>query len=139
MSTYVLDASVAIAWYLTETFSVAARRWQTKLLRNEISLVVPNLHFWEVANVLRTYVRRGELDQELASEVFALHLDAPLDISEPDRQQTLALAFEYGATVYDAVYVALAVSLDAPLVTAEKTTTPWVVKLGDRVRSIAAG
>jgi hypothetical protein len=39
--------------------------------------------------------------------------------------------------VYDAVYVALAVSLDAPGVTAEKTTTPWVVKLGDRVRSIA--
>jgi predicted nucleic acid-binding protein len=137
VTTHVLDTSVAIAWYLPEAFSEAARRWQTRLLRDEVGLCVPGLHYWEFGNVLRTYVRRGELTQELAQEIYSLHLEAPLATVEPDRVQTLARAFEYGATLYDAVYITLCLSLDAPFVTAEKTTTPWVVKLGDRVRSVS--
>lgn len=137
MTTHVLDTSVAVAWYLPERFSDAARRWQSKLLRDEVAFCVPTLHYWEFGNVLRTYVRRGELEQELATEIYALHLEAPLTTAEPDRTQTLANAFEYTATVYDAVYITLCLSLDAPFVTAEKTTTPWVVKLGDRVRAIS--
>jgi predicted nucleic acid-binding protein len=137
MTTHVLDASVAVAWYLPETFSEASRFWQTKLLRDEVGLCVPSLHYWEFGNVLRTYVRRGELEQELAEEIYSLHLEAQLVTVELDRLQTLARAFEYGATVYDAVYITLCLSLDAPLVTAEKTTTPWVVKLGDRVRTVS--
>jgi predicted nucleic acid-binding protein len=136
MTTFVLDASVAIAWYLSESFSPAARRWQTKLLRDEVALCVPGLHYWEFGNALRTYVRRGELDEALATEVFELHLAAPLEVSEPDRNEALATAFAYNATLYDAVYITLALSLDAPLITAEKTTTPWVVKLGERVRTV---
>jgi predicted nucleic acid-binding protein len=137
VTTHILDTSVAIAWYLPEAFSEAARRWQTKLLRDEVGLCVPGLHYWEFGNVLRTYVRRGEVPQALAEEIYGLHLEAPLTTVEPDRLQTLARAFEYGATLYDAVYITLCLSLDCPLVTAEKTTTPWVVKLGDRVRSVS--
>jgi predicted nucleic acid-binding protein len=139
MATFVLDTSVAVAWYLPESFSEAARRLQTRMLRDELALCVPGLHYWELGNVLRTYVRRGELDQELAEEIYGLHLEAPLTVVEPDRQVVLSVALEYEATMYDAVYIALAHSVDAPLVTAEKTTTPWVVRLGDRVRPLAAG
>lgn len=39
--------------------------------------------------------------------------------------------------MYDAVYIALCLSLDVPFITAERTTTPWVVKLGDRIRSVS--
>ena len=138
MTPHVLDTSVAAAWYLPEVFSGEARQWQTKLLRDQVMLYVPDLHYWEFGNVLRTYVRRGELDQALAKEIYGLHLEAPLVTVEPDRLQTLARAFEYSATMYDAVYIALCLSLDAPFVTAEKTTTPWVVKLGDRVRTVSA-
>lgn len=138
MITHVLDTSVAIAWYLPESFSQAARRWQTRLLRDEVSFCVPTLHYWEFGNVLRTYVRRGELEQEFAEEIFGLHLEAQLLVTEPDPMETLGRAFEFGATLYDAVYITLCLSLDAPFVTAEKTTTPWVVKLGDRVRSLSA-
>jgi predicted nucleic acid-binding protein len=48
----------------------------------------------------------------------------------------LATAIEYGATVYDAVYITLSRSLDLPLLTAERSTTPWVVKLGRRVQGV---
>lgn len=136
MTCYVLDASVAGAWYLPESFAGEAREFRDRLIRGEIRLLVPSLHYWELGNVLRTYARRGVLAQELAREIFALHLEAPLELQEPDREHVMALAFEYEATVYDAVYIALAIENEVSLVTAERTTTPWVVRLGARVVGI---
>ena len=136
MRSLVLDTSVAIAWYLPETFRAAARVWQSRLLDGRVRLVVPGLHYWEFGNVLRTYVMRSELEVDLAEQIWGLHLEAPLEVVEPERAEVLATALEYGATVYDAVYIALGRSLDLPLLTAERTTTPWVVKLGRRVESV---
>ena len=136
MTVLVLDTSVAAAWYLPETFSPEARRWRDRLLAGDVQLLVPNLHYWEMANVLRTYVRRAEIESSLAREVYALHLDAPLESAEPDRSRVLDVALEYEATAYDAVYIALALDHDAPLLTAERTTTPWVVRLGERIQSV---
>jgi predicted nucleic acid-binding protein len=132
----VLDTSVAIAWYLPESFRAAARAWQSRLLDGRVRLVVPGLHYWEFGNVLRTYVMRSEMESDLAEQIWSLHLEAPLEVAEPERAEVLATALEYGATVYDAVYIALGRSLDLPLLTAERTTTPWVVKLGHRVESV---
>jgi predicted nucleic acid-binding protein len=136
MSLHVLDASTALAWYLPEDFQLAARRWQQDALTSQVRFAVPSLHFWEVGNVLRTYARRREIDRATAEEIYALHLEAPLELVEPDRSLVLQIALDYEATVYDAVYIALSLSLNAPLVTAERTTTPWVVKLGELVRSV---
>lgn len=136
VSTLVLDTSVAAAWYLPETFTPAARVWQRRLLEGRVRLVVPALHYWELANVLRTYVRRGELEPALAQEIYDLHLEAPLDVEEPARGEVLPTALEFEATAYDAVYIALARSLAVPLVTAERTTTPWVVRLGDQIEGV---
>ena len=136
MRALVLDTSVAIAWYLPETFRAAARVWQSRLLDGRVRLVVPSLHYWEFGNVLRTYAMRSELEVELAEQIWELHLEAPLEVAEPDRAEVLATALEYGATVYDAVYIALGRSLELPLLTAERTTTPWVVKLGRRIESV---
>jgi predicted nucleic acid-binding protein len=136
MKGLVLDASVAMAWYLPESFSTEARRWQRLMLEGEIALVVPSLHYWEVANVLRTYVVRGEIDAGLATEIYALHLEAPLALREPDRAEVLPTALRFASTAYDAVYIALALGSDLSLLTAERTTTPWVVKLGRRLESV---
>ena len=138
MKTYVLDTSVAVAWYLPERFAAAARVWQRRVLDHSVRLLVPSLHFWELGNVLRTYVRRGELDAALAHEVYGLHLDAPLDVAEPERGDVLATALELDATMYDAVFIALARGHGVPLVTAERKTTPWVVRLGPLVETVQA-
>lgn len=138
MRTLVLDTSVAIAWYLPEDFQPAAREWQRRALDDEVRFVVPGFHFWELANVLRTYVRRREIDPELASETYGLHLEAPLEVREPDRRRVLEIALDYQATAYDAVYIALSLELDVALLTAERTTTPWVERLGDRVELVRA-
>jgi predicted nucleic acid-binding protein len=136
MNAYVLDTSVAMAWYLPEAFSGEARRWQRRLLDGQVELVVPGLHYWEAANVLRTLVARAELDSGLASDIFDLHLEAPLTVREPDRADVLATALRLGATAYDAVYISLALGSDIRLLTAERTTTPWVVKLGKRIEPV---
>ena len=136
MKTLVLDTSVAVAWYLPEAFGAAARAWQARLLDAKVRLVVPSLHYWEFANVLRTYVRRGELDRSVAADIYAVHLDAPLEVAEPDRHAVLETALELDATVYDAVYIALARRLDALLLTAERKTTPWVVRLGRLIEPV---
>jgi len=136
MNTYVLDTSVAVGWYLDEAFSGSARTWQEKLLQGKITLLVPLLHYWEFANVLRTLVQRRELSEPLAREIYELHLEAPLERAEPDERKVLDVAFEYGATAYDAVYITLSLSRNVPLITAEKTTTPWVVKLRDRIEPV---
>ncbi len=132
MSTYVVDTSVTIAWYLEEDFSANARTWQERLLEGKVNLVVPSLHYWEFANALRSLVARTILAEELAHEIFDLHLDAPLDVSEPDRRDVMKNALEYEATVYDAVFITLALARDAQIVTAERTTTRWITKLAGR-------
>jgi predicted nucleic acid-binding protein len=135
--TLVLDTSVAVAWYLPESFAAAARSFQTQLLDGKIRLVVPSLHYWEMANVLRTYVKRHEIEPTLARDIYALHLEAPIETDEPERADVLATALELDATAYDAVFIALAQGLDVPLLTAERKTTPWVVRLGKRVETVS--
>jgi predicted nucleic acid-binding protein len=136
MNAAVLDTSVAVAWYLPETFADAARQWQARLLAGRVRLFVPSLHYWELGNVLRTYIRRGEIDESIGREIWELHRDAPLEVQEPRRDRVLDVALEYQATVYDAVYITLALEIDAPLLTAERASTPWLNKLGDRALSI---
>jgi predicted nucleic acid-binding protein len=126
----VVDASVAVAWYLPERYSETARRWQRQMLDGNAELLVPSLHFWEFANVLRTRVRRSELDAGSAAEIYWLHLDAPLLCLEPDRSTVLDIALEYEATAYDAVYLSLCLTNDVPFLTGERPTTPWIHKLG---------
>ncbi|MCU0578445.1 MAG: type II toxin-antitoxin system VapC family toxin [Desulfobacterota bacterium] len=136
MSAFVLDTSVAVAWYLDEVFSPSARIWQERMLNGKDRLIVPSLHYWEFANVLRTLVWRRELAEDLAREILDLHLEAPLETGEPDRKTVLATALEYGATAYDAVFISLCLSMEVPLITAEKTTTSWVVKLKERIEAV---
>ena len=137
MTSYVLDTSVAIAWYLPEVFADSARAWQSKFMDGEIGFHVPSLHYWEIANVLRSHVRRGQIDHRLATDIWEVHLDAALQTSEPVAADVLATAFDYDATAYDAVYIALAIQLDATLLTAERPSTAWVRQLGKRAISIA--
>ncbi len=136
MNAYVWDTTVAVAWYLEEVFSTSARAWQERLLAGKVVLVVPSLHYWEFANVLRTLAHRRELPENLAREIYELHMDAPLERAEPEEKSVLDIALQYGATAYDAVYISLSLSKDIPLIAAEKTTTGWVTKLKKRIESV---
>jgi predicted nucleic acid-binding protein len=134
--TVVVDTSVAVAWYVPESFSTVARQWQDRILEGAVRAMAPTLHYLEFANVLRTLVVRRELSAELAADIYALHLDAPLHIADAPNGVILDTALAYRTTAYDAAFIALALETEAALLTAERTTTPWVVKLDQRAISI---
>ncbi|OQW94615.1 MAG: hypothetical protein BWK77_08925 [Verrucomicrobia bacterium A1] len=136
MNSYVLDASVAAAWYLEESFSPAARAWQERMLEGRVRLVVPGLHFWEMGNIFRKLAMRRILDETTARELFDLHMDASLERIDPDPRAVLRRAFEFGATMNDAVYIALALDHDLRLLTAERSTTGWVARMAKRVELV---
>ena len=59
MTGYVVDASVAVKWLVTEKFSDEAAR----LLKDGSTLVAPELVFAEAANALWALRRRGEISR----------------------------------------------------------------------------
>jgi len=98
----VLDTSVAIAWYLPETFRSAARAWQSQLLDGRVRLVVPGLHYWEFGDVLRTCVMRSELERDLAEELAGIEADWAANAEEIEE---LDIPLEKGDVTIDEVAV----------------------------------
>jgi predicted nucleic acid-binding protein len=130
MTRRVLDTSVAIAWYLPEPWAATARDWRRRFMDGDVEFIVPHLHLYEFGNVLRKYVVMRDLEAEMAKDIYDLHTECPLRFVDPAHGPLLETALRYGATLYDAVYIALAVEHQVPVLTAERTTTSWVAKLG---------
>src|SRR4051794_27983590 len=78
--------------------------------------------FPEAGNILWKKVRRGDLTEEQARGIAHLVAVAPLEIhpSAPLLEAAFEIATRTGRTVYDSLYVALAVHLACRLVTADE-------------------
>jgi predicted nucleic acid-binding protein len=118
MSRYVVDASVVIKWFLPEECSDEAKR----LLDGSHTLLVPDLMFSEVGNILWKRVRREEITETEAQEtLLAL---GTLSLAVHPSWPLVLLALEIGIqtqrTVYDSLYLALAVRESAALMTADE-------------------
>jgi predicted nucleic acid-binding protein len=116
VSRAVLDASTLVA---AVADSGPDGRWaETCLLEHQ--LVAPHLMPVEVANVLRRAALAGEVSDSEASVALrdALTLDVELIPFEPIADRAWDL--RANLTVYDAWYVALAESIDAPLLTLDR-------------------
>jgi len=116
--TVVVDASVAIKWFLPELHDDAALR----LLRAEHRLVAPDLLFPEVGNVLWKRVRRREATAREAGAVLDALVAVPLEVhaSQPMIPVAFEIACATGRTVYDSLYLALAVLRECAMVTADR-------------------
>jgi predicted nucleic acid-binding protein len=117
---YVIDASVAAKWILPEPDSDVA---MVLLEQADARFHVPELCTAELANVLWKRSRRGEISSLDAVEAAAQLRDLPVRRHSHQTLITPALliALQHGITVYDALYVALALSLDATVITADRT------------------
>lgn len=72
MTGYVVDASVAVKWMVTETFSDQA----AQLLDKNLTLIAPEFLFAEATNALWAMCRRGDItkaDFAEATEVLKSH------------------------------------------------------------------
>lgn len=117
MNVLVVDASVVVKWFVPEVHSEAARR----LLLRRDQYVAPDLLFAETANTIWKKARRGELTE---AEGRQLIVDVGRAAIETISCRVLAgdahaLASITGRTVYDSLYVALAVRLETRMITAD--------------------
>ncbi len=118
MSHYVVDASVAVQWFLPERHSEAAGRLRSK----EYQLYAPSLLFLEINNVLIKHVRRKEISRALAERIRVAIAHTPI-LVHSDRMlldPAYSLADKTGCSLYDALYLALAVKLEGRMITADR-------------------
>jgi predicted nucleic acid-binding protein len=116
--TIVVDASVALKWYLNEEDSERA----LALLTSGERLIAPDLIVAEVCNAAWRLVRRGELRVEQLAIVARGVPDAfaALHGSSALAARASAIALDLDHAVYDCFYLALSESQDAPLATADR-------------------
>ncbi len=97
----------------------AAGRIRARIRRPDQTVHVPHLFDVEVLNVLRRYHLRGVLSTTRAR--LALHRLSNMRATRYPHVPLVARIWELSGnlTAYDAVYVALAEALDAPLVTTD--------------------
>lgn len=115
---YVIDASVAIKWFLKETFSEKAR----SLLTTDTEWIIPKLFFLETTAILTKKFRRRELSASQVRHIFDVLQSVPFTIYE-DRtllSAALSLSLNTHTSVYDSMYLTLAISEQTTFITADK-------------------
>jgi predicted nucleic acid-binding protein len=121
---FVLDTSVALAWFLDHPMDPYAECIRQHL-RGEWTAKAPLLWQTEVANILATAERRKILTpDEVAGASAALQQLSPtrlcFDASAPTLDELTRVAREYGLTAYGAVYLLLAIKEALPVATLDK-------------------
>lgn len=125
MSLFVVDASVAAKWCLPakgEPLTAEAERLFGRSAKGEVRLLVPDLFWAELANLLWKAVRLGRLPRAAAVTALTALADRklPTVATVPLLQLAFGIATAFDRTVYDSLYVALAVHSKAQLVTADE-------------------
>lgn len=118
MNELVVDASVAIKWFIPEVESEAA----VQLLHSGVAFVAPDLIGPEIANTVWKKVRRAEITSDEATTILAAfeRLEIAIYPSAVLLPSALELAIDLDRTVYDSLYVALAIARDCAVVTADR-------------------
>jgi len=133
----VVDASVAVKWFLDEPGSAEARG----LLGRAHALSVPDLVYAEVGNVLWKRVGRGEITTGEGEQVLEALASVPWSVHPASAlaQAAFGIATRTGCTVYDGLYLALAVERDGVLATADERLQRRTegTPLASRVRRLA--
>ncbi len=118
----VVDAGVAIKWYIPEIHEHEAKRF----LDPAFTLHVPNLFFSEFGNIVWNKARLlkvPEITAEEGREIIGLLLGLSLAVHPMAPLLTAAYELALGpkhATVYDCCYLALACALGCRLTTADR-------------------
>jgi predicted nucleic acid-binding protein len=124
LSLLVLDASVAVKWFLLaeEPFKDRAMQLLARSQDGLIDFVVPDLFWAELGNVLCKAVRQGRSTANDAQE--SLRNAKKMELLAVSSAELLEEAFDiarlHDRSFYDSIYVALAVSRQATLITADE-------------------
>ena len=125
MTTLVLDAGVAVKWMIpaaNETYTVESIELLRRYSAGEINFIVPDVFWAEVGNVLWKGARQRRWPQTVAEKAVSDIADRKFfTVSSltllPD---ALKIAFAHDRSVYDCLYVALAIQFKTKMITADE-------------------
>ena len=118
----VVDASIAVKWILDEEGSAKARLIFEHAAAGRLTLLAPDILVPEVTNVIwKNAALRALASPERAQETLRVFLRGvpPLVPSSVLAAPALELAMRFRRSLYDCLYVALALSERCTLVTAD--------------------
>jgi len=125
LTAYVLDAGVAAKWVLPpkdEPLAAESVRLLQRFAAGEVHLSVPDLFWPEIGNVLWRSVRLGRITEQ--SAYAAIDGFQTLGIrttqARPLLRDAVTIAVGFERSLYDAVYLALAMASGRPLITADE-------------------
>lgn len=131
----VIDASVALSWFLQDEQSPQSDRLFT-LVADE-GAIVPSLWRLEVANALQVAVRRNRISRAYRDGTIQRAGRLPIEVDlETDAHawtRTLHLSERHSITVYDAAYLELALRRGVPLATRDQDLAKAAVESGASV------
>ncbi|MFW9903203.1 MAG: type II toxin-antitoxin system VapC family toxin [Candidatus Thorarchaeota archaeon] len=117
--TLVVDASVALKWFVDEIDTEKALEVREHL-KKEATPIVPALFFYEIANVLRYKPEFGSKDVKKIIKTlndFQFRIEP---FEEKIANLTIDLAYQYGITIYDASYIAIGRRNQIKVITADE-------------------
>ena len=116
----VLDASVGVKWFSPQDEQALK---QALAIRNahvseQILVIVPDLFYYEVTNALiqKKFFPTG-IVRRAGSSLYDLGLST-VNLNDTLLDNAIRISRQSAITVYDAIYAAVAVEQDSPLVTA---------------------
>jgi predicted nucleic acid-binding protein len=124
LTLFVLDASVAVKWFLlsAEPLKAEAVALLARRMEGEIEFIVPDLFWAELGNILWKATRQARCTAPQAEGFLdrARGQDLPTVPSEELLNEALAIASEYSRSFYDGLYLALAVTEKIEMITADE-------------------
>jgi predicted nucleic acid-binding protein len=125
VTTFVIDASVAVKWFLPssqEQYSGNAFALLKRYVAGELRFVVPDLFWAELGNVCWKASRQGRWSQKDAqAAVSATKKRAFPTVSTLSLlEDAFAISMAFDRTVYDSLYIALALTVKSEFITADE-------------------
>ena len=124
MKAFIVDSSVVAKWLPplnNEPLASEARVLLADWTRGKIELSVPDLLLIEVANVLWKATRAGRCKAVEARAALKILISCGLPVAaSATLLETARIGIEYERTVFDSIYVALAVESGRELITADE-------------------
>ena len=125
MSAFVLDASVAVKWAIPsteETLTAESLQLLKRYTQGEINFIVPDVFWAEVGNVMWKGVRQRRWPQTVAERAASDMRDRNF-FTVPSLEllaEALKIACANDRSVYDCLYVALAIQFKIEMITADE-------------------
>ena len=127
---FILDASVAVKWFVNEPERDKALGVREDYVHGRIKLLAPALILYEVGNALRFHPNgTEEIGARVVKSLRKLQLTTD-SLQDQTIETAMRISYVEGITFYDAVYLALAENDECKVITADQQLVEGLKRYG---------